>query len=115
VLMAANLKDARLLIVAIPNGFEAGQIVEQARAANPGIDIVARAHFDAEVEYLSKLGANVVIMGEREIARSMSDYARTKSARTPDPSIGTAPAGESRDAAKPVRHLTVPGETAHTV
>jgi CPA2 family monovalent cation:H+ antiporter-2 len=78
VLMAANLKDAKLLLVAIPNGFEAGQIVEQARAANPDIDIVARAHFDAEVEYLSKLGANVVIMGEREIARSMKEYAAVK-------------------------------------
>jgi CPA2 family monovalent cation:H+ antiporter-2 len=86
VLMAANLKNAKLLLVAIPNGFEAGQIVEQARAANPDIDIVARAHFDAEVEYLSKLGANVVIMGEREIARSMAEYARTKSQ---DPAIPT--------------------------
>ena len=105
VLMAANLKDARLLIVAIPNGFEAGQIVEQARAANPEIDIVARAHFDAEVEYLSKLGATVVIMGEREIARSMTDYARSRRGRPAEV--------ESRDA-KPVRPLTVPGETAET-
>ena len=113
ILMAANLKDARLLIVAIPNGFEAGQIVEQARAAKPGLDIVARAHFDAEVDYLSKLGANVVIMGEREIARSMTDYARTKRTRVPD-SGGIAPAGESRDAPKPARHLTVSGETADT-
>ena len=90
VLMAANLKDAKLLLVAIPNGFEAGQIVEQARAANPGIDIVARAHFDAEVEYLSKLGANVVIMGEREIARSMADYARAKNQRRRRPGRGSA-------------------------
>jgi CPA2 family monovalent cation:H+ antiporter-2 len=78
VLNAANLKGARLLLVAIPNGFEAGQIVEQARAANPGIEIVARAHFDAEVDYLFKRGANSVIMGEREIARTMTDYARSK-------------------------------------
>ncbi len=98
VLMAANLKDARLLIVAIPNGFEAGQIIEQARAANPAVDIIARAHFDAEVEYLSKLGANVVIMGEREIARSMTDYARTKK-------VGAEPQGlaEIREGLKAVR------------
>ena len=86
VLKAANLKDARMLLVAIPNGFEAGQIVEQARAANPGLDIIARAHFYAEYEYLSKLGANSVIMGEREIARSMSEYARAKGAPTPSQS-----------------------------
>ena len=68
VLAATNLTDAKDLVVAIPNAFEAGQIVEQARAANPGLRILARAHFDAEVDYLSGLGADIVIMGEREIA-----------------------------------------------
>ena len=29
----------------------------------------ARAHFDAEVDHLLEHGANLVIMGEREIAR----------------------------------------------
>jgi len=71
ILAAANLGDARMLLVAIPNAFEAGQIVEQARAANPALDIVARAHFDAEVDHLMQHGADLVIMGEREIARSM--------------------------------------------
>ena len=80
VLRAANLAETRLLFVAIPNGFEAGQIVREARAVNPGIDIVARAHFDAEVEHLEKNGANAVIMGEREIARAMLDHARAQKA-----------------------------------
>lgn len=47
----------------------------EARQANPALEIVARAHSDAEVEHLSKLGAQRVIMGEREIARGMVDYA----------------------------------------
>jgi CPA2 family monovalent cation:H+ antiporter-2 len=64
-----------MLLVAIPNAFEAGQIVEQARAANPGLEIIARAHFDAEVEHLMRHGADAVIMGEREIARSMLERA----------------------------------------
>jgi CPA2 family monovalent cation:H+ antiporter-2 len=68
VLKSANLGSARYLLVAIPEAFEAGQIVQQARAANPGIQIIARAHSDAEVEHLSSLGADIVIMGEREIA-----------------------------------------------
>jgi monovalent cation:H+ antiporter-2, CPA2 family len=68
---AANLARARLLIVAIPNAFEAGQAVQQARRANPAIEIVARAHYDAEVEHLRGLGANRVIMGEREMAEAM--------------------------------------------
>ncbi|HEY4471053.1 MAG TPA: NAD-binding protein, partial [Stellaceae bacterium] len=75
ILAAANLGNARMLLVAIPNAFEAGQIVEQARAANPGLEIVARAHFDAEVEHLLRHGADIVIMGEREIARSMLERA----------------------------------------
>jgi len=71
VLRAANPSAARCLVIAIPEAFEAGQIVQQARAANPEIRIVARAHSDAEVEHLQGLGADVVIMGEREIARGM--------------------------------------------
>ena len=71
VFAAANAAGARRLILAIPNAFEAGRIVLRARAANPGIDIIARAHSDAEVEHLTGLGANTVIMGEREIARGI--------------------------------------------
>ena len=43
----------------------------RARAANPVIDVIARAHSDAEVEHLKGLGADTVIMGEREIARGI--------------------------------------------
>ncbi|MBV8798645.1 MAG: Kef family K(+) transporter [Alphaproteobacteria bacterium] len=75
-LRAAKLPAARVLFVAIPEAFEAGQIVQQARRANPSIDIVARAHFDAEVGHLKNMGANAVIMGEREIAAAMLTHAR---------------------------------------
>lgn len=76
VLAAANLAEADRLFIAIPESFHAGQVVEQARAINPGLDILARAHTDAEVEHLMKLGASLTIMGEREIARGMLDHAR---------------------------------------
>jgi CPA2 family monovalent cation:H+ antiporter-2 len=72
---AANLARARWLFVAVPNAFEAGQIIEQARAINPGLPIIARAHTDAEVEHLQTLGADVTIMGEREIAAAMVEHA----------------------------------------
>jgi CPA2 family monovalent cation:H+ antiporter-2 len=75
VLRAANVQEARLLFIAIPNGFEAGQIVQQSRALNPGLQIVARAHSNDEVEYLTRLSADAVIMGEREIARGMIEHA----------------------------------------
>jgi CPA2 family monovalent cation:H+ antiporter-2 len=68
---AANMAKARWLVVAIPNAFEAGEIVEQARAANPTLEILARAHSDAEIDYLKGFGADFIIMGEREIALAM--------------------------------------------
>jgi len=71
ILKAAALTKSRNVVVAIPEAFEAGQIVQQARAANASIRIIARAHSDAEVEHLQGLGADTVIMGEREIARGM--------------------------------------------
>ena len=75
VLEAANLKGARWLFVAIPDAFEAGQIVNQAREQNPDLAIIARAHSDAEVDHLTAHGASVTIMGEREIALGMLEYA----------------------------------------
>lgn len=76
VLAQTNLEQARLLFVAIPQTFEAGQIVEQARAINPSLRIVARAHTDAEIEYLVARGADLAIMGEKELATRMIEQAR---------------------------------------
>lgn len=84
VLAAANLPAARILLVAIPEAFEAGQIVEQARAANPSLRIIARAHFDEAVSHLDRLGANLVVMGEREIARTMLEAAQPGTEREAD-------------------------------
>jgi CPA2 family monovalent cation:H+ antiporter-2 len=72
ILKAANLAGARHLLITIPQAFEAGQILQQARAQNPLLKILARAHSDAEVEHLTRLGATRTIMGEREIARVMA-------------------------------------------
>jgi CPA2 family monovalent cation:H+ antiporter-2 len=82
-LAAAGLDRAAQLIIAIPNVFEAGGIVDIARRINPNLDIVARAHADAEVDHLLKHGANRGIMGEREIARGMIE-------RIPGPAVETA-------------------------
>jgi CPA2 family monovalent cation:H+ antiporter-2 len=71
VLAAAGIARARRLIIAIPDGLEAGGIIKRARAANPDIGIIARAHSDAEVEHLARLGADQTIMAEREVARAM--------------------------------------------
>jgi len=73
VIQAANLGAARCMLVAIPDAFESGQVVQQARALNPSLPITARAHFEEEIDHLKQNGANVVVMGEHEIAKSMLD------------------------------------------
>ena len=81
ILALANLAEAHAIVVAIPESFEAGQVVTKARNTNPAIQIIGRAHSDAEVDHLTGLGATTVIMGEREIARGMLeelDYAPEK-------------------------------------
>ncbi|HEI8867452.1 TPA: Kef family K(+) transporter [Serratia odorifera] len=71
VMELARLDCARWLLLTIPNGYEAGEIVASARSKRPNIDIIARAHYDDEVTYISERGADQVVMGEREIANSM--------------------------------------------
>jgi len=66
-----DLPATRWLVSAIPDPFEAGSLIEQARAANPTIQIVARARNDAEVEYLRSLGADRIVVGEEEVALGM--------------------------------------------
>jgi len=76
VMEAANLAEAQWLLVAIPEPFEASRIVRRGRDLNPALTIIARAHFDAEVAHLRELGADYVIMGEREIAKGMVEHVR---------------------------------------
>jgi monovalent cation:H+ antiporter-2, CPA2 family len=71
VLALANLAGAKELIIAIPEIYESVQIATIARKANRELRIVARAHSDAEVDFLKRCGADTVIMGEREIAAAM--------------------------------------------
>ena len=75
VLGRADLAAARRLFVTIPEAFEAGQVVLQARVLNPGLEILARAHSEEAVRHLDGLGASLVILGEREIAERMIERA----------------------------------------
>src|SRR5262249_7223814 len=61
--------------------FEGGQVVQQARAINPKLLIIARAHSEPEIEHLKKHGADLVVMGEHEIAKAMLDNIADDSGR----------------------------------
>ena len=78
VLLKAGLDKATHLFVAVPNPFEAARIIEQARAANPQCEIVARAYTDADVLLLKQMGATHALIGEEEIAKGMLSRAPRK-------------------------------------
>lgn len=61
------------------------------RAANPAINVIARAHSDAEVEHLKGLGADIVIMGEREIARAIVEVVTGKTTDRAGPAMEINP------------------------
>jgi monovalent cation:H+ antiporter-2, CPA2 family len=75
-LAALDLPGAQALVIAIPDVFEAGQIVEQARAANPQLLIIARGHSDAEADHLTNCGASAVVLGAEEIAHAIVERYR---------------------------------------
>ncbi|NDL65043.1 YbaL family putative K(+) efflux transporter [Acerihabitans arboris] len=83
ILSLARLDCARWLLLTIPNGFEAGEIVALAREKRPDLSIIVRAHYDDEVAYITERGATQVVMGEREIATSMIALLQLDAAKLP--------------------------------
>jgi CPA2 family monovalent cation:H+ antiporter-2 len=75
VLHAAHPEKARLLIVTVPYAWQAREIIEQARHANPKLQITLRAHDEEEAAMLARESGGMVVMGEREIALGMADFA----------------------------------------
>ena len=99
VLAAAGVASANWLISTIPDGYEAGGVVQEAKRVAPDLEIIARAHSDAEVEHLTRLGAHDPISGERELAAAMLGRLGPARARRPSPAAATP---EPVDAGRPV-------------
>ncbi len=140
VLKLANLPQAKALLVAISNGFEAGSVCESGRKLNPGIAIISRAYSEEEELFLRNLGATTVIRGEREIGKGILAHLRSEagkgsgapvepeevklptaenilaSAATGVPPTEVAPTGEPKpeDDATPVPVPDPPAETETT-
>ncbi|MGP1928270.1 MAG: YbaL family putative K(+) efflux transporter [Arsenophonus sp. NC-WZS1-MAG3] len=76
----ARIDCAQTLLVTILNGYEAGQIIEKARSLNPDITIIVRAHYDDEARYIRERGANHIVIGEYEIAKTMAHFLAKKKA-----------------------------------
>ena len=68
-----SVATATHAIIAIPNAYAAGEIIERLRAANPSLSILVRAHSDAAARHMFKHGADGAVLAERELAHSMAE------------------------------------------
>lgn len=75
VLDQAGVADAHAMVVCVPDALASRQAVVYARDRNPRIEIVARAHSDAEEAELRRLGAGRVIVADRELGNEMIRHA----------------------------------------
>jgi len=72
VLANAHLERARLVVVAAPDAYQARAILEVARRLNPDAEVLVRTHSDEEREFLQGHGAAQALVGERELAVSLT-------------------------------------------
>lgn len=75
VLDQARVQDAHALVVAIPDALATRQAIVYARARNPRVEVVARAHSEAEEVELRQLGAMRIVVAERELGNQLVRHA----------------------------------------
>jgi K+:H+ antiporter len=63
-----------MLVIAIPDAFQARQIIEAARTLNPAIETVVRTHSEEEAELLRREKVGKLFMGEHELAVGMARH-----------------------------------------
>jgi monovalent cation:H+ antiporter-2, CPA2 family len=74
VLDLSGIAQARMLIIASPDGYQARRILELGRSANSRIETFVRTHSDEELEYLKRQQVGLALMGERELARRLTEH-----------------------------------------
>ena len=75
ILDRARVADAHAMVVAIPDALATRQAVTYALGRNPRLEVVARAHSDAEEADLRRLGAARVVVAERELGNELIRHA----------------------------------------
>ena len=71
----ARIGACHAVIVAIPDALATRQAVAYARSRNPRVEIVARAHSEAEEVELRRLGVSRVVVAEREVGNELVRHA----------------------------------------
>jgi CPA2 family monovalent cation:H+ antiporter-2 len=65
-LLKANVRAARVLVVAIPDPIGTQRVVALGRRLNPGVEIIARVRYVRDMAKLYALGANEIVSEETE-------------------------------------------------
>ena len=66
ILAATFIKDARALVIAVPDGFSQKQIVDAALKFNPNLIIICRSHVEDDRYDLVNMGVNTIVVPELE-------------------------------------------------
>jgi CPA2 family monovalent cation:H+ antiporter-2 len=61
-------------VIATPDTFHVRAMIETAKALNPSIQCVVRTHSEEEARLLREETGGTVFVGERELARSMTEH-----------------------------------------
>ena len=85
VLVQAHIHRARMLVIATPDTLNVRRMIEIARTVNPRIETVVRTHSEEEAGLLEKENAGKIFLGERELARNMSQYVLRRYALSLEP------------------------------
>lgn len=72
VLYAANVAQARLVVITLADPLQAGEIAALAHAANPDVHVIARAAGEVERSHLVARGADRVVVNDRELGLAMT-------------------------------------------
>lgn len=73
VLEDAGIETASTLLIAVPEGIEAGVIAARARELNPSLTIIARAHSEGQIQDLKRWGTDLIVTAEEEAAAKMAE------------------------------------------
>ena len=74
VLIQAHIARAAALVIATPDTFHVRQMIEIARALNPGVETIVRTHSEEEALLLRDESAGAVFIGEHELALGMARH-----------------------------------------
>jgi CPA2 family monovalent cation:H+ antiporter-2 len=83
VLIQAHIARASMLVIATPDTFHVRAMIETAKALNPSIQCVVRTHSEEEARLLREETGGTVFVGERELARSMTEHVLNGLAEAP--------------------------------